>query len=385
MLLARRGYRVLLVDKATFPSDTISTHIVWPHGAEFLDRWGLLDRLAATGCPPVALNMTFDLGPLTLRGGIVDTNSGRGGFCPRRTVLDKLMVDAAAESGAEVREGFVVEELLRGGDRVVGLRGRTRNGASAEERARVVIGADGVHSFVARAVAAREYDTRPPIATYFYSYYSGFEAEDIEQHIRDYYGVGCFPTHDGLTLIAGVWPSRFFQQIRSNVEGHVQKVCDSIPDVAGRLRRARREEKWLGTAGVPNYYRVPFGPGWALVGDAGQDKDPIQAQGISDAFIDSESLADALDAGLSGRRPLDEALREHHEQRDRRTRPMYDFSCEMAALAPPPPPMRQLFAALKDNREATNEFFSAITGSRPLPGFMNPENIERIVSGAAVR
>ena len=123
MLLARKGYRVLLVDKATFPSDTISTHIIWPHGAEIMDRWGLLDRLAATGCPPVALNLIFDVGPFALKGGVTDTNGGRGGFCPRRTVLDKLLVDAAVEAGAELREGFTVEALLWDGDRVAGIKG----------------------------------------------------------------------------------------------------------------------------------------------------------------------------------------------------------------------------------------------------------------------
>ena len=110
MLLARKGHRVLLVDRAHFPSDTISTHILWPHGAEIMDRWGLLDRLAATGCPPVARRMIFDVGPVTLKGGVTDTNRGRGGFCPRRTVLDKLLVDAAVEAGAELREGFIVED-----------------------------------------------------------------------------------------------------------------------------------------------------------------------------------------------------------------------------------------------------------------------------------
>src|SRR5688572_26198140 len=148
MLLARKGYRVLLLDKAIFPSDTISTHIIWPHGAEIMDRWGLLDRLAATRCPPVALNMTFDVGPFALKGGVIDTNKGRGGFCPRRTVLDKILVDAAVESGVELREEFTVEDVIREGERVAGIKGRARAGGSVEERARVVIGADGAHSLV---------------------------------------------------------------------------------------------------------------------------------------------------------------------------------------------------------------------------------------------
>jgi 2-polyprenyl-6-methoxyphenol hydroxylase-like FAD-dependent oxidoreductase len=382
MLLGRKGYRILLVDKSTFPSDTLSTHIVWPHGAEIMDRWGLLDRLAATGCPPVALRLIFDVGPFALTGGVTDTNAGRGGFCPRRTVLDKLLVDAAVEAGVELREGFTVQSLLYDGARVVGIKGRDRSGGPINERARVVIGADGVHSLVATAVEPLEYDTRAPLTTNYYTYYSGFAADDLEEYVRDYQAVGCFPTHDGLTLIAVLWPSRRFQEVRADIEGHVWRVLESTPTVAARLRSARREEPWMGTAGVPNYFRQSFGPGWALVGDAAYNKDPITAQGISDAFIDAEGMATALDDGLAGRRSLDEALAAHQASRDQRAKPLYDFTCQLAALEPPPPLMQRLFLALRGNQEATNQFFSAITGSRPLPAFMNSENLDRIMASA---
>jgi len=294
-------------------------------------------------------------------------------------------VDGAVESGAELREGFTVESPLWADDRVVGLRGRSRSGGSVEERARIVIGADGVHSLVAKAVGAPEYDVKPPITTFYYSYYSGFEAADIEQYVRDYRGAACFPTNDGLTLIAVVWPSRRFQEIRSDIEGHVRRVHESTPSVADRLKCARREEKWVGTAGVPNYFRKPYGPGWALVGDAGYDRDPITAQGISDAFIDAEQLSEAIHAVFSARRGFDEAMAEYQSRRDQRAKPMYDFTCELARLAPPPPQMQQLFGALHGNREATNQFYSALTGAVPLPNFMNPENIGRIVAAAASR
>jgi flavin-dependent dehydrogenase len=157
MLVARNGYRVLLVDKATFPSDTISTHIIWPHGAEVMDRWGLLDRLEATGCPPVARRLIFDVGPFALKGGVTDTNAGRGGFCPRRTVLDRLFVDTAVEAGAELREGFTVETLLWDDDRVVGPKGHSRTGRRVDDRAQIVVGAEGVQSLVAKAVKAPDY------------------------------------------------------------------------------------------------------------------------------------------------------------------------------------------------------------------------------------
>jgi flavin-dependent dehydrogenase len=384
MLLARKGYRVLLVDKASFPSDTISTHIIWPHAAEVMDGWGLLDKLAATNCPPVALNMIFDVGPFALKGGVIDTNDGRGGFCPRRTVLDKLLVDAAVESGAELRENFTAESLVTDGDRVAGIKGRGRDGSTVEERAKIVIGADGIHSFVAKAVGAEEYDAIPPLVTFFYSYYSGFEAEDIEQYIGEpYQGAACFPTNDGLTLIAGAWPSKRFKEIRSDIQGNIDTLHESYPSVKERIKSAKREEKWVGTAGVPNFFRKPYGPGWALVGDAGYIKDPLTAQGIADAFIDSENLTEALDAGFSERRPLEEALAEYHSSRDERVKPLYHFTCELATLEPPQPEIQQLFGALHSNQEATNQFYSAITGSLPLPEFMHMENLGRIFAAAA--
>jgi 2-polyprenyl-6-methoxyphenol hydroxylase-like FAD-dependent oxidoreductase len=298
-------------------------------------------------------------------------------------VLDKILVDGAADSGVEVREAFTAEEVLWDGERVDGIAGRLRSGARVEERARVVVGADGVHSLIAKAVRAPEYHARPPLSTFYYSYFSGFDAEDLEQYVRDFVGAACFPTNDGLTLLATVWPSARFEEIRADIEGHVRKVHESIPAIADRLPSARREERWSGTAGIPNYFRKPYGPGWALAGDAGYAKDPITAQGISDAFADAEDLADALDAGFSGRGPMEEALAGYHLHRDQRVRPMYEFTCELATLAPAPPPMQQLFAALHGNQEATNQFFEAITGSMPLPAFMNPGNIGRIVAGSA--
>src|SRR5258706_8851238 len=121
MLLARKGYRVLLVDRATFPSDTVSTHVVHPLGAAALARWGLIDRLTATGCPPIH-TYTFDFGPFTIAGS-PGTPDAPVAYCARRTVLDKLLVDAASEAGAEVREEFTVEELVVDDGRVTGVRG----------------------------------------------------------------------------------------------------------------------------------------------------------------------------------------------------------------------------------------------------------------------
>jgi 2-polyprenyl-6-methoxyphenol hydroxylase-like FAD-dependent oxidoreductase len=161
MLLARRGYDVLLVDRATFPSDTISTHLVHPPGVAALRRWGLLDRLLATGCPPIH-TYVFDFGPFTLAGA-PGTAEEPLAYAPRRTVLDEILVDAASKAGAEVRQEFTVDEILMEGARVVGIRGHGPGKLPVTERARVVVGADGLRSLVARAVNAEQYNEKAPL------------------------------------------------------------------------------------------------------------------------------------------------------------------------------------------------------------------------------
>jgi 2-polyprenyl-6-methoxyphenol hydroxylase-like FAD-dependent oxidoreductase len=380
MLLARRGFKVLLVDKATFPSDTISTHILWPHGAEILGRWGLVQRLTATGVPPICRPMTFDVGPFALRGTIPDANDGMGGFCPRRTVLDALLVNAAAESGAEVREDFTVDALLIADDTVIGIRGHATGMNPVEERARIVIGADGVNSFVARAVRAPEYDVQPVAACAYYSYFSGLRQDDIELYVREHVAFGGAPTNDGLHLVMANWPAKDFTTVRGDVEGHVWRALEAAPDFLARVREGHREEKWYGTAGVPGYFRKPFGKGWALVGDASYNRDPITAQGISDAFIDAEALVETLSPGLAGSGVLDDRVTVHESARNERVRSMYDFTTHLAALESPPPHMQALFAALRGNQDAINAFLSAITGATPLADFLSTENIARIMA-----
>ena len=177
MLLARKGYRVLIADRATFPSDTMSTHWLHEPAVATLREWGLLDAVLATGCPPIE-RMRFDVGPFALRGAPVSP-AGVPALAPRRIVLDDVLVQAARAAGAEVREGFPVHELTRADDgRVTGVRGG--RGSGTLEQARLVIGADGLHSLVARAVDAHTYDAEPPIECLYYAYWSGLPTEGVE-------------------------------------------------------------------------------------------------------------------------------------------------------------------------------------------------------------
>ena len=153
MLLARRGYRVLLVDRATFPSDTLSTHFIKPPGVAMLRRWGLLDQVIASGCPPVT-RFRFDYGPVVLAGSPPPLDGGGECYAPRRTILDSILVEAAAQAGAEVRPAFTVDAVLIEEQGVAGIRGHARGGATLTERARLVVGADGRRSLVARPPGA---------------------------------------------------------------------------------------------------------------------------------------------------------------------------------------------------------------------------------------
>ncbi len=380
MLLARRGYRVLLVDRATFPSDTVSTHLLHPLGAGALSRWGLLDRLIATGCPPIH-TYRFDFGAITISGS-PGTERSPVAFCPRRTILDKLLVDGAAEAGAEVREGFVVEEVLIEDGRAVGIRGRSNHGGSVIERARVVVGADGLRSFVVAAVRPEHYDEKPPLLAAYYTYWSGLPTDGkFENYIRDRRGFAAMPTHDDLTLVIAGWPYAEFEENKKDIPGNYLKTIELAPAFAGRLRGARQEARFAGMA-VPNYFRKPYGPGWALVGDAAYNKDFITAQGIMDAFHDAELCAVALDAALSGVRPFEQAMDEYQRSRDARVKPMYDFTCQLATLDPPPPEMQQLIAAIHGNQKAMDDFARMNAGTISPAEFFAPTKVNAMTTAA---
>jgi 2-polyprenyl-6-methoxyphenol hydroxylase-like FAD-dependent oxidoreductase len=381
MLLARKGYRVLLVDRATFPSDTVSTHILHPLGARALAKWGLLDRLVATGCPPLH-TYAFDFGSFTIAGA-PGTTEAPVGYCPRRTILDKLLVDTAARSGAEVREGFAMEEVLIEDGRAVGVLGRSVHGSFITERADVVVGADGWRSLVAEAVRPEHYDEKPRLLAGYYTYWSGLPMSGrFETYIRDRRGFAAVPTHDGLTMVIVGWPYAEFDDCKKDVAGNYLKAIALAPVFADRLRSAKREARFAGAA-VPNYFRKPYGPGWALVGDAGYNRDFITGQGMMDAFHDAELCTAALDKAFSGAQLFDTAMSEYQRARDARVKPMYDFTCQLATLEPLPPDVQRLFGAVHGNREAMDAFARMNAGTMSPAEFFAPENLDAIVTAAA--
>lgn len=331
MLLAQRSYRVLVLDKHGLTRDVVTGHYIHPPGVAQLDQWGLLDQ-AVAGCPPIT-RVSADLGSsrftVDYAAGWIDVGGRRiplgpdqrhefPAYAPRRTVLDPLLCRAAVAAGATYAEHTVAEALLIEDGRVVGVRmsAQDSRGVSGDVRASVVVGADGVHSVVARQTGAAEYDVTPSQTCSYRSYWTGLDCTGLEYYVRQGQSILLMPTHQGLTWVSVGSPIERFPNLRRDVEGGYLAATGLVPEVRSRLAKAKRAERIVGMAVPPTYYRRPYGPGWALVGDAGYHKDPSAGHGITDAFRDAGLLADALDCALSGRSTYDAALAGYEDARN---------------------------------------------------------------------
>lgn len=375
MLLARRGHRVLVLDRATFPSDTLSTHVITPAGVAALDRWGLLDDVRATGCPPME-TWSFDFGPLSLRGTPPPVDGHSTTYAPRRFLLDELLVEAAHGAGAEVREGVNVEEVLVKDGRAVGAR------ASGETiTARIVVGADGRNSHVARAVGAESSHEKPQLQYSYFTYFEGLPVDGFEVFIRPHRGFAAAPTNDGQTMLVAGWRHAEATDYKADVEANFLATLESAPGLADRVRRARRVAPFLGGS-LPAFVRTPYGPGWALVGDAACSKDPITAQGMSNAFVDADLVAAGLDPYLRGERDLDASMAAWLADKESRM-PLYELTAELAALEPPPPEMQALLGAAAGNQAAMDGFAGVVSGTVSPADYFSPASVGAIL-GAPV-
>ena len=331
MLLARKGYKVLLVDRDDFPSDIMSTHFIHLPGIVRMKNWGVLDTLLETGCPPITKS-TMHFGdayfsPPRLSDMIPGLPEAT--VCPRRVILDQILVDAAIEAGAEFRPKTSVQELIREDGTVVGIRGQA-NGTAVEERTKIVIGADGLHSRVAREVKPDEYNVVPSLTFAYYAYWSGIDMEGINFYFFEDLGILAFPTHWGQICLGVGGPRDTFLEFRKDIKGNYMKLIDRVPALAEQVRAAKQEQRFMGTADQPNYFRKPYGPGWALVGDAGYHRDFITGLGISDAFRDAELVAKAVDEGLGGSRAIDDAMADYESKRNDLAMPLYEITLKMA-------------------------------------------------------
>jgi flavin-dependent dehydrogenase len=372
LLLARAGRRVLLVERVGFPRDTLSTLYIQQRGVAYLRRWGLVDRVAEL--TPALDRVSYHIGDVLLAGSSRPVDGATAAYAPRRDVLDAMLAEEAVAAGVEFRDGCTVEDLLFDDGRVTGVKLRTRAGR-VEERARLVVGADGMRSTVAaRAGAATLVEDSPKTCVY-YTFWHG-AADHFELYEQPGRWVGAVPTGDGLTLVQAYFPQAEFDRVRADALGAYQESVRTVaPDLYDRMLAGGRTGRLYGTGDQRNFFRAATGPGWALVGDAGHHRDSITARGITHAFVQAELLADRIAPVLDDEARLDAALAEFAEARHAALIDDYHDTLRVARLSVPELRLRMLRSVAEDPAR-TEDFFSAMAGApRPADGGLDTGSV----------
>ena len=380
MLLARQGLRVGLLDRSRFPSEVPSTHAIQPNGVAALERFGLGERIRATGAPPLVQ------AKIDLDGVVMDYTDGAGivrfggepMFCIRRSTLDQQLIDAAVEAGAEFRAGTAATGLLWDGGRAVGV-----ETAAGPIHARLVVGADGPHSTVARMAGSREYHVTPPGRMFMWGYFEGVRNPPPRLSIGKS-GDTAFlaaPTDGDLFLLAAVPSLADKDRCLSDTAAGLNEVLGCFPEIADTVGDGtlagpvRTMTRWHG------YFREATGPGWVLVGDAGHFKDPTPGQGIADAFRQVEHLVPAVIAGLADG-SLDRRLHEWGQWRDRDAWEMYWFAGDLGAPGPTPPVVREMIRQLVRRPGGSDRFMQVMDHQVPPSKVFTP--LRAMAAGAGL-
>jgi 2-polyprenyl-6-methoxyphenol hydroxylase-like FAD-dependent oxidoreductase len=328
-LLGQAGHRVLVLDRSKFPSDTLSTHFFRAPTFRALGEVGVFQELQVKA-PHLTVNYNAVDG--TVFPEPVDRPEDYPFYlCVRRITLDDILVRRARSTPhVELREAAKVTRLLREDGRVIGV-AWTEPGGGGEARARVVVGADGVHSFVAKEVGAQAEHEEPVHRAMYYAYFRGVEHVDGPAAEFHYLGnslVYCFPCDDGLTLLAASVPIGRFSEFKRDPEGRLMEELRSMSALAPRLVRAEREGDVRGTGSIPGYLRVPYGEGWALVGDAGMVMDPWSGQGIDQASTHAVILGRRLGEYLAEVVDWEQAMGVYHRERNEFSQKAYHRTCK---------------------------------------------------------
>jgi 2-polyprenyl-6-methoxyphenol hydroxylase-like FAD-dependent oxidoreductase len=379
MLLARRGYDVLLVERETFPRDTLSTHFIWPRGMTYLNRWGLAERILSRTPHSTHMNVTIEgisfAGSVpvaalqerfrTLHGdseGVTNTYCG-----PRRYLLDQILLDEAASSGADVRQAVTFTQTIEEAGVVKGICATTASGTTIMAHAPLVIGADGRFSTFAKAVGAQTKDYRELSTFAFFGYFKGIELNDVAIHKRGRLGTAMFPTSDGSHMSLVYGPTEWWSEFKADAEENFFRTFEfCAPEMGERLRGAKREERFKGCGTMPAFQLENVGPGWALVGDAGSFKDQVTAMGITHAFRDAELITNYIHTAFSGKLPLDQALATYQQVRAADYEEYFDLVCHIAEMNAYTRAELEHFHALSKDQARVDEFMAQFGDTVPL-------------------
>ncbi len=368
MLLARQGHGVLLLDRATMPSDTMSTHAVLRTGVLQLTRWGLIDRVVAAGTPPIR-KIVLGFGDDRIRFDVRDEFGIDSLYGPRRIVLDEILLRAAIEAGVDFLDGTAVKDVLRDPEgRVTGVTAR-RSGDMTSYPARMVIGADGVWSRVAGLVGAETLRSHQPVNAAHYAYFTGVDVPGFWFQFTPGINAGVIPSNDGRSCVFVGRPRDRLDAFRADPDREFHRLLSEAgTDLAEAVGAGTRTESFRGTPGLPGFLRRPWGQGWALVGDAGFTKDPISAHGISDALRDAELCARAVDGAL--RRPdrTAELMDGYRTVRDTLSVPLYRESQALAEYGWTPQEASARMRAISDLVRMECEMLTALPEWSAVPG-----------------
>jgi menaquinone-9 beta-reductase len=359
LLLARAGAKVLLVDRQAYGSDTMSTHAIMRTGVLQLQRWGLLPIVMAATTPEIR-STTFHYGTEQLRIKMKPEHGLDYLAAPRRTVLDRILVDAARAAGADVRHGVQLSDLHYGAaGRVIGATLTDDMGQQRVVRSDIVIGADGKQSTVAKLVYASKYRAARTTSACVYGYFENLERQGFHWHFADGVAASIMPTnHAQHCVVASVPDAAFSKTFRGQVEeGFFQVLRENSPVLHDDVRRAKLVGRLRGFAGGLGFMRQAHGPGWALVGDAGYFKDPLTAHGITDALRDAEILARAV---LSGR---PQSLQLYQDMRDELSHALFDITDDIASFRWNMEQVKTLHTQLSAAMRAETDYMASLSSA----------------------
>jgi flavin-dependent dehydrogenase len=371
--LARKGHKVLVLEKDHFPRDTNSTHFIWPRGMSYLNRLGVAEQVRAVTphfrdlevniegirlhgrVPPEAVRERF----IDLHGnadGVVDWYAG-----PRRFFLDKLLLDTARAAGAQVCEDTAVQSLLFEDGRVVGVRATGPDGGAFEARAKVVVGADGRMSRFAGHVGAQKTAVREKSTFAFYGYYSGIDKPELCIHKRGRFGTAIFPTMQDRHLVLVYGPTAWWGEFSSDPEANFIKTYEFVaPDVAELVKKGKRVEDFKAMGRMVAFHRECYGKGWILVGDACSFKDQWTAMGITHGLCDAELASSYLDAVLKGEYAWDDAMLRYSQVRMADYEDYWTMVCDGAELAPYTREQLAFFEAIHRDQQKVDTFMGQV-------------------------
>ncbi|MGW1768319.1 NAD(P)/FAD-dependent oxidoreductase [Streptomyces sp. NPDC002073] len=378
MLFAQQGYRVLLLEKAKFPQDTLSSHYLHMEGVALLNRWGLLEKIRESGAQPITRQSYTGPG-VRVEGFSLPIDGLTTTYAPRRYVLDPILAEGAVAAGVDFQQGSAVNDLIWENDRVVGVKYTTPGGVQTTERARLVVGADGMRSLVARKVRAENVIEHPRLTCTYYSYWAGVPSH-FELYERPGQWIGVLPTNDNLTLLMSYFPQQDYGQVRKSVEDfYLEAFRSTAPELYERMQEGERVEQLYGTGHQENYFRKAYGPGWVLVGDSVTHKDSITARGITEAFVQAQSLTDHIGQGLHEDAALNSALRRYENDLGGATLNHYQGALNVAELKPEG--RVEMLQKLVGHQEHIDRYFSTLSGACSIDDFYNDELLTLLDQG----